>query len=670
MLINSSPAFEGKTLKWFAVVWAICIIAPLVYFPGAAVLTGHPWKVELLISFVLFVSLMCGLLFRRETRHVFSIAPQIARFIIAPCCALILWSALSVFWAGSIPSVVHHTLVWACYLTFFLFAIRLASDKRLFKITIIALGSVISIVCLCCIFEFVFEERIGETFGTRYGRYAEIFAALLPLFFSFTVRLKRKHLLWTACATAFLWLGLLFAMSRGALFSSFAGLSVFILLRIFSGKTSAEQKRLSFAAAGLVFIILLAQVSLFSTYGNQKGSTFSRVAIHDEKDSDNSFSRNVRFLYAGVGKEMFFGNSLKGVGADNFGLEFNKYRAVFSENPENKLAARQSEEYLPERAHNEYLQISAELGIVGAAIFLWLLFGIAKLGFAEVVKNRFEPSSILTHAAIGGIVAFLISSCFSSFSFRLMQNGLVFFFLLALLLRNFAFEKNSEKQNNLLVVSPRLKLAFVSIALIACVSLTVFSALKATSQYLVYQAEREADFETAQTFYRNAIALDAANASADFSFGIRLFGAGKYVQSAEEFRQSVNKGFNDSVSYSYLISAQTLAKQPQKALNTASEAVKIFPYSVFLRVRFAALLNKFDEKDEAENQLNIAAQIDKKQAETWHRLINEGSLKATQAASVDKQISSLDKLVPAQAVYAVLAEREILHPEEKSKFNF
>ncbi len=222
----------------------------------------------------------------------------------------------------------------------------------------------------------------------------------------------------------------------------------------------------------------------------------------------------------------------------------------------------------------------------------------------------------------------------------------------------------------MLVVSPRLKLAFVSIALIACVSLTVFSALKATSQYLVYQAEREADFETAQTFYRNAIALDAANVSADFSFGIRLFGAGKYVQSAEEFRQSVNKGFNDSVSYSYLISAQTLAKQPQKALNTASEAVRIFPYSVFLRVRFAALLNKFDEKDEAENQLNIAAQIDKKQAETWHRLINEGSLKATQAASVDKQISTLDKLVPAQAVYAVLAEREILHPEEKSKFNF
>jgi O-antigen ligase len=669
MFTNSSSAFENKTLKWFAVGWAISLIAPLVYFPVPFALVGHPWKVELVISFVLFVSLIGVLLFQREKNHVFSIAPQIVRFIIAPCCAFIIWSALSVFWAGSLLSVVHHTLVWACYLTFFLFAVRVASDKRLFKITIIALGSVISVVSLCCIFEFIFEESIGETFGTRYARYAEIFAALLPLFFSFVLRLKRKHLLWTVFAAAFLWLGLLFSMSRGALFSSIAGLSVFIFLRIFCRKSAAEKRRLMFAVAGLVFIALLAQVTL-SIYGNQKGGTFSRVAIHDEKDPGNSFSRNVRFLFAGVGREMFFDNRLIGVGADNFGLEFNKYRAVFSENPENKLAARQSEEYLPERAHNEYLQISAELGIVGAAIFLWLLFGIAKLGFAEVVKNRFEPSSILTHAAIGGIVAFLISSCFSSFSFRLMQNGLVFFFLLALLLRNFAFEKNSEKQNNLLVVSPRLKLAFVSIALIACVSLTVFSALKATSQYLIYQAEREADFETAQTFYRNAIALDAANASADFSFGIRLFGAGKYVQSAEEFRQSVNKGLNDSVSYSYLISAQTLAKQPQKALNTASEAVRIFPYSVFLRVRFAALLNKFDEKDEAENQLNIAAQIDKKQAETWHRLINEGSLKATQAASVDKQISTLDKLVPAQAVYAVLAEREILHPEEKSKFNF
>jgi len=39
------------------------------------------------------------------------------------------------------------------------------------------------------------------------------------------------------------------------------------------------------------------------------------------------------------------------------------------------------EAILPERSHNEYLQILAELGTVGFLLFAWLLFGIIKLLF-------------------------------------------------------------------------------------------------------------------------------------------------------------------------------------------------------------------------------------------------------------------------------------------------
>ena len=566
---------------------------------------------------------------------------------------------MSAFWAESVLSVVHHTLVWACYLIFFLLAIYIVSDKRLFKISIIALGSVISIICLCCIFEFVFEESIGETFGTRYGRYAEIFAMLLPLFFSFVLRLKRKHLWWAVSISAFLWLGLLFAMSRGSLFSSIIGLSFFVLLRIFSKKSLTEKRRLAFALTGLIFIAFLAP----------DGGTFSRIAINDEKNPDNSFSQNVRLLYAGVGKEMFCENYVIGVGADNFGLEFNKYRTSFSENTTDKFAARQSEQYQTERAHNEYLQILTELGIIGGIILLCFLLGIAKLGFAEICKNRFERSNILTHSAIGGIVAFLVSSCFSSFSFRLMQNGLIFFFLLAILLRSFAVERKQEKQNSLLI-APKLKLAFISIGLLVCLSLIIFSTLKATSQYFIYQAERQENFETAKSYYENAINLDPANAAADFSFGIRLLNEDNYQESAAHLQQAVKKGLNDSVSYSYLISAQTLANEHQRALNTASEAVKIFPYSVFMRVRYAALLNDFNKKAESENQLRIAEEINSKQAKTWWLLINYGSLKASEESRNNKEILSLDKLAPNLGVYAVLAERQIIHPDEKPIFKF
>ncbi len=575
---------------------------------------------------------------------------------------------MSAFWAESALSVLHHTLVWACYLIFFLFALAVVSDKKLFRISIISLGAVVSIICISSVVEFISKEIIEY----RYAKFAEIFAALLPVFFSFVLRSNRKYLVWSILVTAFLWLAILFTLSRGAFFASVIGLSVFILLRIFTKKTLTEKRRLIFAAAGIVFIGLATQISSSTTTSEQKGSTFSRIVIKDEKDPSNSISLNARFLFAGIVKEMFFDNYLVGIGADNFGLEFNKYRAVFSAKPENNLTANLLEEQLPQRAHNEYLQILAELGIVGALIFLWLFRGIIKLGFAEIKKNRFRRTSILTDSAIGGIVAFLLSSLFSSFSFRLMQNGLVFFFLLAILLRNCAFEKNQEKQSDLLI-EPRLNRAFVSVALAACLSLTIFSALKASSEFFAHRAEKQENFETAKSYYENAILLDPANGSANYSYGMRFLKEGNYQESAAQIRQTVDKGINASVNYSHLISSQMLANQFQQALKTSAEAVEIFPYSVFLRVRYAALLKQFDKEDESEKQFEIAARIDKKQAETWQVVINNGTLTASREARANKEILSLNELKPSQAIYTVLTERQIADTNEKierAKYSF
>ena len=669
MFISSRFSYRDDSLRLFSAIWTIVIIAPLIYSPNSLAFIGHPWKVELAASFILGIFLTCYLFTNRTNENAVSISPKIASSIIAPCCALIIWSALSAFWANSVLSVAHHTLVWACYLAFFLFAIYIVSDKKLFRITIISLGLVITIIGFTCIVQFVFEEKIGEIFGFRYGRYAEIFAAVLPLFFSFVLRLNRKHLVWAILVSLFIWLGLLFTGSRAALTSSVIGLSVFILLRILTKKTSTEKRRLVFATLGIVFIALLTQISLAINANEHKGGTFSRFVIQEEKDPSNSVSRNVRLLFAGVGLEMFSNNYLVGVGADNFGLEFNKYRAVFSANPANKSTANLQEELLPQRAHNEYVQILAELGIVGAIIVLLLFWGIAKLGFSEIKRNNLSRANILTHSAIAGIVAFLVSSLFSSFSFRLMQNGLVFFFLLAILLRDCAFEKNREKQNNLLI-APRLKLAFVSIALIGCLSLTVLSALKATSQFLVSQAEKQDNLETAKSYYENAILLDSANSLANYTYGLRLFGENNYQESAEQFQQSVEKGLNDSVSYSNLISLQLLANQTQPAFETTSRAVEIFPYSVFLRVRYAALLKKLNSNEESDQQFEIAARLNKKQAETWWLLIIDGALAASRESRVNKEILSLEELKPERAIYSVLTEQRVSYLNEKPKFIF
>jgi len=116
-----------------------------------------------------------------------------------------------------------------------------------------------------------------------------------------------------------------------------------------------------------------------------------------------------------------------------------------------------------------------------------------------------------------------------------------------------------------------------------------------------------------------------------------------------------------------LISLQILANQFRQALDTSSEAVEIFPYSVFLRVRYAVLLKKFHKEDESDKQFEIAVRLDKKQAETWWLVMNNGTLTASREARVNKEILNLDELKPSQAIFTVLNEQQIIDANEKTE---
>ncbi|MGI9035346.1 MAG: O-antigen ligase family protein [Pyrinomonadaceae bacterium] len=654
-------------LKWFCAVWTFAILTPLIYFPAPGVLAGHPWKVELTLSLVLASAFGGFLIFKQNELHNFSIDRKVWIWIIAPFSLFILWSAASVFWANSIESVLHHTLVWAVYLTFFLFAAKIAANKNLLKISLISLSLALAAIGLQCIVEYTFSAAVGETFGFRFARYAEIYAAVLPLFLSFVLRLKKKHLAWAIILSSIAWLAVLFSMSRAAFLSSAAGLGIFFSLRLLTKTDFVEKRRLIFAALGLAVIAFLVQFPVINS-GEIKGTTLTRLTTQKADDPDNSVGQNVRFLFAGVGLKMFADNVLNGVGADNFGLEFNKYRAVFSSDEKNKSVAGQQEALLPERAHDEYLQILAELGAVGGIIFLCFVFGIARLTFSQLKLEKSSRSNILTHAALAGIIAFLINSLFSSFSFRLMQNGIVFFFLLALLLKNY-FSAKPEK-SNFYFAAPVFRNRIAAVLIAFCLSLLTLSTLKASSQYFVYRAENEKDLSVAESYYEKAEMLDAANASATYSFGLRLLGEGKYKDSALQFRKSIEKGLNTTVCYSLLASAQILSGDTQSAEKTLAEAVEIFPFSTFAQVRYASVLKTNGKEREAAKHFQIAERINREQAETWRIFINQGGIAANKHAFANKVVTDLEKLTPAQAVPLILSEREILHPEEVVKINF
>ena len=141
-------------------------------------------------------------------------------------------------------------------------------------------------------------------------------------------------------------------------------------------------------------------------------------------------SNNFRKLMLYISAEMFHANPFVGIGADNFGFEANKYRASFSAKESENPVLAESESNIPERAHNEYAQIIAELGIIGGLIFLWFLGGIGILAFRAFKNRNRLPPIICRGSRAGHIFDEFISHLLS---FRLIQNGFVFFFVLPLL---------------------------------------------------------------------------------------------------------------------------------------------------------------------------------------------------------------------------------------------
>jgi tetratricopeptide (TPR) repeat protein len=383
------------------------------------------------------------------------------------------------------------------------------------------------------------------------------------------------------------------------------------------------------------------------------------------RDEGTRESTNIRPFFSRIALEMFKANQFTGVGADNFGLEFSRYRGVYaSANPgDRNLSIAEGE--IAERAHNEYLQIAAELGSPGILIFACLLCGIAWM-FFRAAKN-WRKLSLPTFGALIGILLFLASSAVTSYSFRLVQNGLAFFILLALAAKK-VFSgpavESSRKQ-----LSPAAARLGFSAAIAACCLLAALSGARAAAVWYVFDAESSLSVDTAVPLFQTASMLDDQNASIHASRGAYMFRAGAYAEAAPYFRKAIDLGRATTTDYSYLASAQVLAGDKAAAAATLAEGGRIYPYSTFIRTRYAVLLKETAQTSESAKEFDIAMNINSRQAETWRNLIEDGAAAASRK-SFDNNLLQVMDLKPKSAIYAMLAEREILHPEEKVTINF
>ncbi|MBC7220214.1 tetratricopeptide repeat protein [Candidatus Bipolaricaulota bacterium] len=130
-----------------------------------------------------------------------------------------------------------------------------------------------------------------------------------------------------------------------------------------------------------------------------------------------------------VGYEMWRDRPLFGVGLGGYKIHFVPYKPSFLASPRGAYYA------FPfpraDQAHNEYVQVAAELGTVGALV---VLVGVGTLGYLGLrrVSSQRDPVKRLELLLLGGGLVAVLVHAVPTFPFHLPASSLVFVVLLGL----------------------------------------------------------------------------------------------------------------------------------------------------------------------------------------------------------------------------------------------
>lgn len=315
------------------------------------------------------------------------------------------------------------------FLTFFALAlVYINSPDRIRKVvyTIVIFGAIIAFVGVL--------QRLASPnfiYGMREVDYANPFAsyvnqhhfaALMEMTMGLTLGLlfgnsieKDKRLL-LIIAVVLMGIAIIFTGSRGGFLSLVGVIAFLVLINIsFREKEGSRKPEGSNLKRNLTLIggsLLLIVVLLTSVIWLGEGSV-RRIGDVSQPDFTNG-----RLHFWNVSLQIIRHNPILGVGLESFGVAFTKY-----DDWDGYLRV--------EQAHNDYLQIFADAGILGLSCIIAFIFLLFRNGLRVIKEsaNRFRRG--VSIGALAGCFGILIHSFFD---FPLRTNANTFFFLLLVVL--------------------------------------------------------------------------------------------------------------------------------------------------------------------------------------------------------------------------------------------
>jgi O-antigen ligase len=280
-------------------------------------------------------------------------------------------------------------------------------DKIYVIHTIIFAGLIISLLAIYQYFfgfqhilNYITKEKISEPFVLDYVSRKRVFfpfvtpntlggylAMIIPL------ALINKNRIWFIIPVSF---ALLLTKSLGALLSIFLALAIYFYLP----RPCAQERGLQGKLDKRKVIFLLGLLIAI-------GVVFITRAATGKQHLQPIFSTVMRLNYWKDTLRIIKASPLAGVGLGNFNLEQSRY------------------------AHNSYLQIWAEMGILGIIAWMWIIFESLRTGFKKLKLS--ENQNYTLAALLSANFTFLIHNLID-FSFFLSEVSWIWWIILGLII--------------------------------------------------------------------------------------------------------------------------------------------------------------------------------------------------------------------------------------------
>ncbi len=637
-----------------ASLWPLALLTP--FIPGLPRPTngGLGWRQEVFVGLLLCGSLALGLRRLRDRGEAGGRASRAESLLLAALACFVALSAASLVWSANPFGALHHTLTWASYALFFVVMRRAASRPRLLRASVKSFGLVVFVIAASnCVGHWATPDSLIRKVGL-----GEPVAVAIPFFAALALRLRRgRAALFCGATAAVAWLSMLQIAER----APFIGVCVGLLLLAAASAASARFRPRGAVRVGALAAAFALCAALQFAPSPFEESAHQPVFERLRTASVTETNARARFLFWGAALEMFRSRPLLGVGAGGYDAAFAEGRAEFVARRPDSPLAEVNESFLTVRAHNEYLQILAELGAVGLALFCAFSAALVWLAFGALRRAR---GPVLPGAA-ASLAAFAVSSGASSLSFRWTGSGLVFFFAAALVagFAKASAVKDEGRRGLPFQFTPRLLRAAHAGALAVALLTTALMSAHGANVLLQAAAQATADEARADKLFRAALALNPLDASARMNYGLWLVARKRDREAVEHLRLAVARGFNTSTCYQYLAGAESSAGKLEAAERTMAYAVRVYPRSVFARVRHASALRRLGRTAEAELEMSAALLLDSRSARGWEQLIEHDIEAASVAAQRDPaRIKRPGDLWPMDAIFAVLDENERRFP--------